>query len=44
MEENFNKSNIFIVENLNETKDYIEKLAKAKDVVLFVNDLPDYYK
>lgn len=43
METNYNKSNIFIVNNLDEATAYIGKLAKPKDVVLFENDLPDNY-
>lgn len=43
MESNFNEANIFIAEDLDEASAYVEKLAKAKDVVLFENDLPDNY-
>lgn len=43
METNYNKSNIFVVNNLDEATVQIGKLAKAKDVVLFENDLPDNY-
>ena len=43
MEANFNKNNIYIVNSLDESTEYIGKLAKAKDVVLFENDLPDHY-
>lgn len=43
METNYNKSNIFIVNNLDEASVQIGKLARPKDVVLFENDLPDNY-
>ena len=43
MEVNYNKDNIFIVNNLNEATSYIQTLARPKDVVLFENDLPDNY-
>lgn len=43
METNYNKSNIFIVNNLDEATVQIGKIAKPKDVVLFENDLPDNY-
>lgn len=43
MDVNFNPDNVFVVSNLDEATAYIEKLAKAKDVVLFENDLPDNY-
>mgnify|MGYP001046202475 CR=1 FL=1 len=43
METNFNKENIFVVNNLEEATAQIGKIAKAKDVVLFENDLPDNY-
>lgn len=43
MEANFNKSNIFLVKNLDEATEYIQKLANPKDIVLFENDLPDNY-
>lgn len=43
MNVNFNEHNIFIVENLDEATQYIQKIAKPKDVVLFENDLPDNY-
>lgn len=43
MEANFNKNNIYVVNSLDESTEYIGKLAKAKDVVLFENDLPDHY-
>lgn len=43
METNYNKSNIFVVNNLEEATAQIGKIAKPKDVVLFENDLPDNY-
>ncbi len=43
MEENYNKDNIFIANNLDEATGYIQKIARPKDVVLFENDLPDNY-
>ncbi len=43
MDTNYNKSNIFVVKNLDEATVQIGKLAKPKDVVLFENDLPDTY-
>lgn len=43
METNFNKDNIFIVNNLEEASEQIGKIARPKDVVLFENDLPDNY-
>lgn len=43
METNYNKDNIFIVNNLEEATAVIGKIAKPKDVVLFENDLPDNY-
>lgn len=43
MESNFNKANIFVVNNLEEATSIIGRIAKPKDVVLFENDLPDTY-
>ena len=43
MESNFNPSNIFIVNNLDEASERLGKITRAKDVVLFENDLPDNY-
>lgn len=43
MDTNYNKSNIFVVKNLDEATIQIGKIAKPKDVVLFENDLPDTY-
>lgn len=43
MEVNYNRSNIFVVDNLDEATVHIGRLAKPKDVVLFENDLPDNY-
>lgn len=43
MEVNYNESNIFVVNNLDEASVHIGRLAKPKDVVLFENDLPDNY-
>ena len=43
MDTSFNTSNIFVVNNLTEATAQIGKIAKAKDVVLFENDLPDNY-
>lgn len=43
MEANFNPSNIFIVNNLDDATERLGKITKPKDVVLFENDLPDNY-
>lgn len=43
METNYNKDNVFTVNNLEEATAIIGKIAKPKDVVLFENDLPDNY-
>ncbi len=43
MEVNFNTSNIFVVNNLDEATDRLGKITRPKDVVLFENDLPDNY-
>lgn len=43
METNYNKSNIFVVNNLEEATAQIGKIANPKDVILFENDLPDNY-
>lgn len=43
MEVNYNPQNIFIVNTLDEASNYIGRIAKAKDVILFENDLPDNY-
>lgn len=43
MSVNFNEKNIFIVENIEEATEYIQRIAKPKDVILFENDLPDNY-
>ena len=43
MEVNYNKDNVFIVNNLDEASVQIQKIVKPKDVVLFENDLPDNY-
>lgn len=43
--EGYNKDNIFIVNNLDEATEIIQKIARPRDVILFENDLPDnYYK
>lgn len=42
-EVNFNENNIFIVNNLDEATNCIQKIARPKDVILFENDLPDNY-
>ncbi len=38
---NFNEANILIAENSEQAIDYINKLAKENDVILFENDLED---
>ncbi len=43
LDTSFNPSNIFVVNNLQEATVQIGKITKAKDVVLFENDLPDNY-
>lgn len=43
MESNFNPSNIFIVNTLDEASNHLANIGKPKDVVLFENDLPDNY-
>lgn len=43
METNYNPSNIFIVNTLDEASQRLGKITKPKDVVLFENDLPDNY-
>lgn len=43
MDVNYNKDNIFIVNNLDEATVQIGKLARPKDIILFENDLPDNY-
>lgn len=43
MQVNFNPSNIFIVNNLNEATERLGNITRPKDVVLFENDLPDNY-
>ncbi len=43
MDVNYNKDNIFIVNNLDDATVQIGKLARPKDVILFENDLPDNY-
>lgn len=43
METNFNPSNIFIVNTLDEASQRLGKITRPKDVVLFENDLPDNY-
>ena len=43
MEVNYNEENIFIAKNLDEATNYIQKIARPKDIVLFENDLPDNY-
>lgn len=43
MQTNYNKSNIFVVKNLEEATAVIGRIANPKDVVLFENDLPDNY-
>lgn len=43
MEVNYNPSNIFIVNTLDEASESLGKLTRPKDVVLFENDLPDNY-
>ena len=40
---NFNEDNIFVVNSLDEATVQLGKITKAKDVVLFENDLPDNY-
>ena len=43
MEVNFNPSNIFVVNTLDEASKQLAKITRAKDIVLFENDLPDNY-
>lgn len=43
MDVNYNKDNIFVVNNLEEATAQIGKLARPKDIILFENDLPDNY-
>lgn len=43
MEVNYNEDNIYIVKDLKEATEYVQKLARPKDIVLFENDLPDNY-
>ena len=43
MEFGYTKENIFVVNDLNEATDQIQKIVKPKDIVLFENDLPDNY-
>lgn len=43
LELNFDKSNIFVVNTLEEATVQIAKIGRPKDVVLFENDLPDNY-
>lgn len=43
LKEGYNEKNIFIVNDLDEAKLEIEKIARPKDVILFENDLPDNY-
>jgi UDP-N-acetylmuramoyl-tripeptide--D-alanyl-D-alanine ligase len=43
MEVGYNKDNIFVVKDLDEATVVIQRIAKAKDIILFENDLPDNY-
>lgn len=43
MDVNFNEKNIFIVETFKQAKEYIEKIAKIGDVVLFENKLDNKF-
>jgi len=43
IEANYDESNIFVVNTLEEASDQIGKIARPRDVVLFENDLPDNY-
>lgn len=43
MEVNFNPSNVFVVNNLDEATERLGKITRPKDIVLFENDLPDNY-
>ena len=43
MEVNYSKDNIFTVNTLDEATEYIQKIARPGDIVLFENDLPDNY-
>ena len=42
-ETKFTEKNIFVVKDLNEATEDIQKIVQPKDVVLFENDLPDNY-
>ncbi len=44
MEVDYNENNIFVVKDLDEATQVIQKIAKPKDVILFENDLPDNYE
>lgn len=39
----FNEQNIYEAESLTQASDFLSKIAKSGDVVLFENDLPDNY-
>jgi len=39
----FNESNLYVVNSLNEASELLKTLTKVNDVVLFENDLPDTY-
>lgn len=43
LELNYDESNIFVVDTLEEASEQIEKIGRSGDVVLFENDLPDNY-
>ncbi|WMM25826.1 UDP-N-acetylmuramoyl-tripeptide--D-alanyl-D-alanine ligase [Tissierella sp. MB52-C2] len=43
MEVSYSKDNIFTVNTLDEATEYIQKIARPGDIVLFENDLPDNY-
>ncbi len=42
-ENKFESTNIYVVRSLNEATEQLGKIAKAGDVILFENDLPDSY-
>lgn len=43
MKTGYNKDNIFVVKDLEEATNIIQRIARPKDVILFENDLPDTY-
>lgn len=43
LSKDFNKDNIYISTSSEQTTEYIRKLVKSGDIILFENDLPDTY-